>query len=65
MTINNALIKIVFDTNKKKYRATPINGGGWIRFPRKLRVPNAVYQVEELREGKAGSWMACGKIEAI
>lgn len=63
--LHDQLVEIVWDHSKKKLRATPANGlGGWVRFPRKLRIEGAVYRVETLKEGAAGSWIACGKIEA-
>jgi len=58
------VVKIVYDYKKDKLRAQA-EQGGYVRFPRKLRVDGAVYLVEYLREGKAGSWIACGKIERI
>jgi len=60
-----SLVQIVFDPDKKKYRATPVDGYGWIRFPKHLRVEGAVYEVDELREGKSGSWIACGEIRQV
>ena len=58
-------VKIVFDETKKKLRAKPLRGQGWVRFPNDLRIEGAVYEVEELREGKSGSWVACGEITRI
>lgn len=49
---------------KKKPRATPVNGDGWIRFPRDLRIEGKCYVVEELRR-KSGSWIACGTISEV
>lgn len=57
-------INIVFDYNKHKLRAQA-EQGGFVRFPRNLRVEGAKYYVEILREGKSGSWIACGKIERV
>ena len=58
-------VEIVYDPAKKKYRAKPVGHDGWVRFPNEYREPNAVYEVEELKEGKAGSWIATGKITRI
>ena len=59
--IENAIIEIRYDTNTKKMRARYQDS--WVRFPKKLRIHGSCYVVHELREGKAGSWIACGKIE--
>jgi len=63
--VNNARVEIIFDGNKNKLRATPTNLGGWVRFPRHLRVEGAVYSVELLKPGKSGSWIATGNITPI
>jgi len=63
--MKNKLVEIVFDNTKKKYRAKPVNKDGWIKFPNHLRVPGAVYSVENLTEGKAGSWVASGEIKLV
>lgn len=62
-SMKNQMIEIVYDKNK--LRAKPVNGDGWIRFPRNLRVEGAFYMVEELRRGKSGSWIACGTITPV
>ena len=62
--IKNAEIEIVYDSKTRKLRATPVNLDGWVRFPRNLRIEGARYNVEALKEGKSGSWIATGKIEA-
>jgi hypothetical protein len=59
------LVEIVYDSEKGKYRAKPVGQSGWVRFPNHLRVPGAVYEVEELKEGKNGSWIASGEISLI
>lgn len=58
--IHDASIDIVFDPKTKRLRAR--YEGRWVRFPKKLRRRNASYIAEELREGKSGSWIACGTI---
>lgn len=60
-----AIVKIVWDSEAKKLRATPIGLTGWVRFPRALRIQGATYQVETLLPGKSGSWIASGKIERV
>jgi len=64
-TKTNAMIKIVFDGNKGKARATAVNLGGWVRFPNKLRQVGKLYEVERLKPGKSGSWIACGEIREV
>ena len=61
----NAKVEIVFDPSKNKLRAKAINLGGWVRFPKKLRIEGAIYKVSELREGRSGSWIACGDIRRV
>jgi len=61
----NAKIEIVYDPNKNKLRAKPVGHTGWIRFPKHLRVEGAEYVCDELREGKAGSWIAVGEIHEV
>ena len=63
MSVKNARVAIVYDGNK--LRATPVEQGGWIRFPRHLRVEGAIYNVELLKEGAGGSWIATGEISPI
>jgi len=63
--LKNALIKIVYDEATRKLRATPVDATGWVRFPRNLRIVGALYLVEELKEGKSGSWIACGGITRV
>ena len=46
-------------------RARPYGKKGWVRFPNDLRVRGAVYSVETLTEGKAGSWIATGNIKLL
>lgn len=58
--IHNAEVDIRFDPKTKKFRAS--YGDGWVRFPKKLRQKGTRYVVGELRPGKAGSWIACGRI---
>jgi len=60
-----ALVEIVYDPNKGKYRARPVGKQGWVRFPNHLRVAGALYQVENLKEGKSGSWIASGRISPV
>lgn len=57
-------ITIVYDPKKSKLRAKA-EQGGYVRFPNGIRHEGARYWVEELREGRAGSWIACGKIVQI
>ena len=64
-TKKDVKVEIVFDESKGKARARPINLDGWVRFPNNLRVVGAVYLVEELVEGKAGSWIAKGQIRKV
>ncbi len=59
------LVKIIYDEKKKKLRATPVDKEGWVRFPNKLRIEGAVYEVENLMEGKSGSWIATGEIKEV
>jgi hypothetical protein len=59
------IVAIVFDSNKGKLRAMNQKEGGWVRFPNDLRVEGAVYEVEELKEGKSGSWIAIGTIKRV
>ena len=63
--MRNAKIEIVWDGEKGKLRALAINVGGWVRFPKALRVEGAIYNVTDLRVGKSGSWMACGSITRV
>lgn len=56
----NAVVEIVWDSNKGKLRARLVNGQGWTRFPNDLRIEGAMYVVAEMRPGAAGSWIACG-----
>jgi len=65
MEIKNALVKIVFDPKKKKFRAQPVMTEGWVRFPNELRIEGAFYRVAKLKQGKSGSWIAVGTIEAL
>ena len=60
LIIKNATVEIVYDTNRKKMRAR--HESAWVRFPNDLRKHGAQYIVSELRKGRAGSWLACGKI---
>jgi hypothetical protein len=53
--MKDALIRIVFDSGKKKYRAQAPDGA-FIRFPNHLRQPNTQYLVD-LTPGKGGSWI--------
>lgn len=55
---------IVYDYQKNKLRAKA-EQGGYIRFPREKRIEGAEYWVEELRQGKSGSWIACGDIVRV
>jgi hypothetical protein len=64
-SMTDQMVEIVFDSSKKKLRARPVNGEGWVRFPRGLRVEGTRYMVDELRRGKAGSWIACGTISEV
>jgi hypothetical protein len=63
MNKENAIVEIRYDTNTKKMRARYENS--WVRFPKELRKHGTKYVVALLREGKSGSWIACGKIEPI
>jgi hypothetical protein len=63
MMIENATVEIRYDTNTKKMRARFENR--WVRFPKELRKHGNKYIVAALRQGKSGSWIACGKIEAL
>ena len=55
-------VDIVYDNNKLRAKA---ENGGYVRFPRDKRIEGARYWVEDLKEGKSGSWMACGEIKRI
>lgn len=59
------LIEIVFDPIKKKLRAKPKNGSGWVRFPKELREEGAVYEVHMLRPSKGGSYIAIKPFNTI
>lgn len=63
--MNNAIIQIVWDHTTSKLRAKPVNGTGWVRFPKHLRDLGAMYLVKELRKGKSGSWIAVGNIDKL
>ena len=49
------LVKVIVADGRP--RVTPLNGSGFVRFPKNLRVVGAVYEVE-LKAGPAGSWIA-------
>jgi len=59
-----ALVKIVMDQNENRLRVIPINGSGWVRFPRHLRIEGATYECE-LKASKSGSWIAVGDIKKV
>jgi hypothetical protein len=61
MMIENATVEIRYDTHTKKMRARYQDS--WVRFPKELRKHGNRYIVPELRQGKSGSWIACGKIK--
>jgi len=54
-------VKIVKENGKLRAKWEGDN----VRFPRDKRIEGAEYSVEELREGKGGSWIACGKIVRV
>ena len=54
--MENALITIVFDSAKGKYRAQAPDGA-FVRFPNNLRTPGSQFLVN-LTSGKGGSWIA-------
>jgi len=61
MTIKtDARVEIVYDPKTKRIRAR--HEKAWVRFPKKLRQHGNTYVVQELRTGRAGSWLACGRI---
>jgi hypothetical protein len=63
--MNNAIVHIVFDYTTRKLRAKPVNGEGWVRFPKHLRELGAMYSVKELVPGKSGSWLTRGNISKL
>ena len=63
--MHNAIVQIVFDHATRKLRAKPVNGEGWVRFPRHLRELGAMYSVKELVPGKSGSWLTRGNISKL
>jgi len=60
----SGIVEIIYDWKRKKLRAVA-EAGGYVRFPNKLRIEGKRYYAEDLREGKAGSWIACGKIVEV
>jgi len=60
--IMSNLVKIVYDSKKKKLRARkhPMTGHSpeWVTFPNHLREDGAVYEVGDLTPGKGSSWRA-------
>jgi hypothetical protein len=58
---HKALVKIVRDAAKGQLRAQC--EGKWVRFPKHLRIEGSVYEVQTLKAGKGGSWIACGQIK--
>ena len=61
--IENAKVEIRYDTNTKKMRARYQDN--WVRFPKELRKHGNLYIVAILKQGKAGSWIACGPIRKV
>jgi len=59
--MKNMKVEVVMDGSRA--RVTLINHGGWVRFPRSLRQVGKIYTVELIKEGKSGSWIACGEIK--
>src|SRR6185436_1973828 len=49
---------------RKRLRAR-CEKGGWVRFPRNLRIEGAIYLVEELHSSKRLSWITIGEIRLI
>jgi hypothetical protein len=62
-TLKSALIKIVYDSGKKKLRAQAPDGG-FIRFPNDLRNEGCHFLVD-LIPGKNGSWIVSGPIRPV
>lgn len=63
--IQDAIVVVVFDEKRKKYRVTPIDRDGWVSFPVKLREPGAMYKVAVLKEATGGSWVAVGELTRL
>jgi hypothetical protein len=60
MIQHNATVEIRYDTHTKKMRARYQDS--WVRFPKELRKHGNRYVVAILKQGKSGSWIACGPI---
>lgn len=63
--VANALVEVVLDERGGRARVRPLDFLGWVRFPKRLREPGAVYRVETLRPLPGGAWAAVGKIQRV
>lgn len=61
----DAVVEVVLDDRGTRARVRPMEFTGWVRFPKRLRVPGAVYQVELLKPLPGGAWAATGKITKV
>jgi hypothetical protein len=59
------LVEVIMDYEKMRPRVTLVNVGGWVRFPKRLRQVGKIYSVERIKQGKSGSWIACGEIKEV
>lgn len=60
-----AIVKVIYDSGKGKLRVQPVGMSGFVRFPNHLRIEGAMYEVENLKPGRAGSWIASGAIKPV
>ena len=63
MIKKNEIVQIVWDSEKRKFRAQA-KDGSWVRFPNHLREAGASFMVD-LKTGKAGSWITTGDIRKV
>lgn len=60
---SSSIVEIIYDPKTRKPRAR--FGHGWVRFPKKLRIYGRRYQIETMKPGKGGSWIASGRISDL
>jgi hypothetical protein len=63
--VPNALVEVVVDEREGRVRVRPVDRTGWVKFPKRLRVPGALYRVGCLRPRPGGAWTATGAIRRV
>jgi hypothetical protein len=61
--LERAMVEVVTDHGRA--RVKPVGLTGWVKFPRRLREPGALYVVEKLSPRPGGAWTASGRIRRV